>query len=152
MKRRSGIRDEPARNGAIARTSPTKRPIRIALPPWRSKKSSTCSSRSCGDLHLRSVALEEPAAEPPAQVVAREVARDRAGPDDRDQRDDVDPPLAGDDAADEDRELARRDEADERAGLEERQRADEQVRPLAEALADVLDQLSRLGGCTRPVP
>ena len=47
MKRRSGICDEPARNGAIARTSPTKRPIRIALPPWRSKKRSTCSSRSC---------------------------------------------------------------------------------------------------------
>ena len=40
------IRDEPAMNGASARTSPTKRPIRMVLPPWRWKKPSTCSSRA----------------------------------------------------------------------------------------------------------
>ena len=33
-------------NGAIARTRPMKRPSRIALPPWRSKKRSTPSTRA----------------------------------------------------------------------------------------------------------
>ena len=37
MKRRYGSPDEPAMNGASALTSPMKRPIRIVLPPWRSK-------------------------------------------------------------------------------------------------------------------
>src|SRR4051812_44867981 len=37
----------PAVNGATARTSPTKRPIRIALPPWRSRKPSTWCRRAC---------------------------------------------------------------------------------------------------------
>src|SRR5262249_15065603 len=42
---------------------------------------------------------------------------------------------------DDDRRLPRRDEPDERAGLEIREQADEQVRPLAERLARVLEQL-----------
>ena len=33
-------------NGASARTSPMKRPIRIVLPPCRPKYASTCSKRS----------------------------------------------------------------------------------------------------------
>ena len=43
---RSGIFDAPAMNGAIARTSPMKRPIRIVMPPRRAKKPSTYCSRS----------------------------------------------------------------------------------------------------------
>ena len=46
-KARYCIPEEPAMNGASARTSPMKRPTRIVLPPWRRKKSSTCSKRSC---------------------------------------------------------------------------------------------------------
>src|SRR4051812_46513781 len=38
--------EAPARNGATARTSPTKRPTRIAFAPLRSKKASTRSSRA----------------------------------------------------------------------------------------------------------
>ena len=45
-KRRNGIAPDPARNGAIARTMPTKRPMKIALPPCCSKNASTFSSRS----------------------------------------------------------------------------------------------------------
>ena len=40
------MREAPATNGAIARTSPMKRPIRIVMPPRRSKNASTCSRRS----------------------------------------------------------------------------------------------------------
>ena len=29
--------DEPITNGAMARIRPTNRPIRMVLPPWRSK-------------------------------------------------------------------------------------------------------------------
>ena len=65
------------------------------------------------------------AAEPAAERVGREVAGDRAGPHDRDQHEQRDLPLAGDEAADDHRGLARRDEAEERAGLEERERADD---------------------------
>ena len=43
---RSGIREVPAMNGASARTSPMKRPIRIVSPPRFSKKRSTWCSRS----------------------------------------------------------------------------------------------------------
>ena len=72
--------------GATARTRPTKRPMKIALPPWRSKKRSTCSRRSSVIWTRGAVRDEEVAAEPAAEVEAREVAGDRARPDDRDQR------------------------------------------------------------------
>ena len=84
---------------------------------------------------------EEVAAQAAPEEVARAVAGDGARPHDRDQRDDVDLALAGDDAAEHHRRLARRDQADERAGLQERQDADEQVGPGAERLPDVDQQL-----------
>jgi hypothetical protein len=40
------IPELPAMNGASARTSPMKRPIRIVLPPCLSKYDSTCANRS----------------------------------------------------------------------------------------------------------
>ena len=94
-----------------------------------------------GDLDPRAVADEELAAQPAAEHVARHVAGHRRGPHDRQQRDDVDLPLSGDDAAEQDRGLPRRDEADEGAGLEEGHHADEHVGVRAERLADVLDRL-----------
>jgi hypothetical protein len=42
----NGIFEAPAMNGAIGRTKPRKRPIRIVAPPRLSKKLSTWSSRS----------------------------------------------------------------------------------------------------------
>ena len=65
----------------------------------------------------------------------------RAGPHDRDQHEQRDLALAGDEPADDHRRLARRDQADERAGLQEREHADGEIGPLAERLAGVLDQL-----------
>ena len=94
-----------------------------------------------GDVDARAVALEEPAAQPAAEHEAREVAGDGARPDDRDQRDEADLPLAGDDAADDDRRLAGDEQTDERAGLTEREHGDEQVGPGPEGLADVLEDL-----------
>ena len=53
-----------------------------------------------GDLHPRAVADHEVAPEPAAERVGGEVARDRAGPDDRDQHEQRDLALPGDEAAD----------------------------------------------------
>ena len=66
-----------------------------------------------------------------------------ARPHDRDQRQQRDLALAGDQPADDHRGLARRDEPEERARLEERERADDEVGPLAERLAGVLEQPAR---------
>src|SRR6185312_12949029 len=73
---------------------------------------------------------------PAAEQEAREVAGDRTRPDDADEREHVDLPLAGHDPAEQHRRLARGDQADERTGLEERERADEEIGPRAEGLAD----------------
>ena len=96
-------------NGASARTSPMKRPIRIVSPPRLSKKPSTWSQPVLGDLQALAVAQQPRAAEPAAERVRGEVAEHRARPDDRDQHQQVDLALAGDEAADEHRGLARRD-------------------------------------------
>jgi hypothetical protein len=45
-KIRNGNFEAPAMNGAIARTKPMKRPIRMVTPPRRAKKSSTWRRRS----------------------------------------------------------------------------------------------------------
>ena len=144
-KRRSGMRDAPARNGASARTSPTKRPKRIALPPWRSKNPSTCSQALLGDPHPRAVLDQEVAAEPAAEQKLATVAGHRAAQTIAISMKSVDLALAGDDAAEDHERLAGRDEPDERAGLEERHHADEDVRPWPSALADVVDDLLEVG-------
>src|SRR5262249_38196970 len=92
-----------------------------------------------GDVDPRPVSQQEIPAQPPAELEAREVAGDGARPDDRDQRDDVDPALTGDDATDEDHGLARRDQADEGARLQEREHGDEEVGPTAERPPEVLE-------------
>ena len=90
-----------------ARTKPMKRPTRIVVPPRRSKKSSTCASRSSVIFTRAPWRTQEAAAEPAAERVRRHVAGDRARPHDRDQQEHVDLALAGDEAAEEDRRLAR---------------------------------------------
>ena len=72
-----------------------------------------------GDLQPLAVLEQPPAALAPAELVGRDVADDAARPHDRDQRQQRDLALAGDQAADDHRGLARRDEAEERAGLQE---------------------------------
>ena len=66
--------EAPARNGATARTMPTKRPTRIAFGPWRSKKPSTRASRGARDADPRPVGDQEAPPEPAAEHEAREVA------------------------------------------------------------------------------
>ena len=121
-------------NGASARTRPTKRPIRIVSPPWRSKKPLDLLEARLGDLHPRAVAHEEVAAEPAAEVVARDVAGDRAEPHDRRSARARDLALAGDHAADEDRPSRPGATRPTNAPVSRNaMHADEQVGPLARA-------------------
>ena len=83
--------------------------------------------------------------EPAADVEARGVAEHGAGPDEADQRQQLDLALPGDHAAGDHDRLARRHQPDERARLEEGHHADERVGPRAERLGDVLDHLLRVG-------
>ena len=116
-------------NGARARTRPMKRPIRIVLPPWRSKYASTWAKRSGVIRTSRPVAEDEVPPEPAAEQEAHRVAGPGAEPDDRDRQLDRVLALAGDRAAEDHRRLAGEDEADEGAGLEEGEQADQQVGP-----------------------
>ena len=88
--------------------------------------------------------LEKCPAEPAADVEARGVAEHRAGPDDRDQRDQLDLALAGDHPTRHHDRLARRDESHERPRFEEGGHTDEGVGPRAERIGDVLDDLLRV--------
>ena len=128
-------------NGASGRTKPMKRPTRIVAPPRRSKKPSTCSSRSSVIFSRSPWRSSQPRPSRRPSVYDVEVAGHRARPHDRDQHEQRDLALAGDEAADDHGRLARRDEADERAGLQEREHADEQVGPRPERAAGVLEQL-----------
>ena len=140
-------------NGASARTSPMKRPIRIVSPPRLLEEPLDLVQPVLGDLQPLAVAQQPRAAEPAPERVGGHVAEHRAGPDDRDQHEQVDLPLAGDEAADQHRGLARRDQPDERAGLEEREHADEQVGPAARASSRRPRSASRCSaGRSTPVP
>ena len=88
---------------------------------------------------------EEVAPQPATEVVARQVARDRRDPHQRDQGDDVDLALAGHDAAEDHDGLPRGDEPDERPRLQERRGGDDRVGPGAEGVARVLQQLLDVG-------
>ena len=122
-----------------------KRPIRIALPPWRSKKSSTRVEARRRDADPRAVLDQEAPAEAAAEPEAREVAERGGGPGDQQHQRQVDAALGRDDAAEHDRGLARGDEADERAGLEEREPADERVGPGAERVGEVGQRALEVG-------
>ncbi len=122
-----------------------KRPIRIALPPWRSKKPSTRSSRGRGDADARAVRDQEAPPEAAAEPEAREVAERGRAPGDQQHQRQVDAALGRDHAAEHDRGLARGDQADERAGLEEREPADERVGPGAERVGEVGQRALEVG-------
>ena len=107
----------------------------IVAAPRRSQQLLDLVQPLLGDLQPLAVREQPLAALAPAELVGREVAGDAADPDDRDQRQQRDLALAGDEAADDHRGLAGRDEAEERAGLEEREQPDGEVGPLAERLA-----------------
>lgn len=87
------------------------------------------------------VLAQEVATEPTAEDVRETVAGDSARPHQRDQRHELDLPLAGGDATQDHRELARGDQTDPRAGLDERHHADERVRPRPERPAEVADHV-----------
>jgi hypothetical protein len=93
------------------------------------------------DPHPRPVSHHKPAPEPAAEQKAGGVASPRGHPHDRDRQIERGGSLAGDRASEDDDGLARGDEADERARLEERERPDQQVRPGAERVGDVPEQL-----------
>ena len=89
----------------------------IITAPWLREQPLDLVEPLLGDLQPLAVAQQPAAALAPAQLVGREVAEQAAHPDDRDQRQQRDLALAGDEAADDHGGLARRDEAQERAGL-----------------------------------
>ena len=103
-----------------------------------------------GDLQPVAVAQQPRPAELAARRVRGQVARHRARPDDADQHQERDLPLAGDHAADDHGRLPRRHEADERAGLEEREDADHDVGPGTERAPDVEEQLLEVGQLHEP--
>ena len=74
--------EAPARNGATARTMPMKRPTRIALGPWRSKKRLDALQARRGDAEARAAGDEEAPAQALAEREAREVAERRGQPGD----------------------------------------------------------------------
>jgi hypothetical protein len=98
-----------------------KRPIRIALPPWRSKKLSTRSSRGAVTPMRGPCVDQEAPPEAAAEPEAREIAERGRAPGDQEHQRQADAALGRDDAAEHDRGLARGDQPDERAGLEERE-------------------------------
>ena len=137
---RRRIPEAPARNGATARTSPMKRPRRIALAPWRSKKLSTRSRRAAVTPTRGPRAMQEPAPEALAEPEAHQVAERGRDPRDQQHRDEVDVALRRHDPAEHDRRLARRDEPDEGSGLEEGEAADERVGPGPERVGQVRER------------
>ena len=100
-----------------------------------------------GDLEARPVPLEEAAAEAPADVEAGGVAEHCAGPDEADQRQQLDLALTRDHARRYHDRLAGRHQSDERARLEEGGGGDQRVGPRPQRLGDVLDHLLRIGQC-----
>ena len=91
------------------------------------------------DLEARPVALEEAAPEPAADVEAGGVAEDGAGPDQPDQREQLDLALPCDNAGRDHDRLAGRHQPDERSRLQEGSHAHQRVGPRTQRLCDVLD-------------
>ena len=74
--------DEPARNGAIGADEADEAPDEDRLAAVAVEERLDLLQPLLGDLHRGAVLDQEVAAEPPAEVVARAVAGDRARPDD----------------------------------------------------------------------
>jgi hypothetical protein len=132
--------EAPARNGATARMIPMKRPMRIALGPWRSKNASICASRACETPRRGPCSSRNRRPEATAEQERDQVAARRRQPDERKQDGELHLALGRHHAAEDDGRLPRRDEADEGAGLQERQGRDEAVGPRAERLGEVLER------------
>ena len=113
----------------------------IITAPWLGEQLLDLLEPLFGDLQPLAVGEQPAAALAPAELVGREVAEQAADPDDRDQHEQRDLALPGDQPADDHGGLAGGDEAEERAGLQERQQADGQVGPRPERLADVLQHV-----------
>ena len=125
--------------GAKARTKPTKRPMKIVLPPWREKKLLDLLEAVVAEAEAGAVLEQELAAEPAAEEEAGDVAGAGHRPGEGDQDVEVDRALAGDGAAEQHHGLAGGDQADEGAGLGEGEEADQEVGPGAERLGDGLE-------------
>ena len=90
------------------------------------------------DSQPRSMLQDERPTEPAAEHEADRVARRCREPDERDQRQQLDRALRGQDAADDDRGLAGHEQPHHGSGLEERQPADQEIRPGAQSCACAL--------------